>query len=243
MLKTITAESKPGPFLNVNEDAQDFDTYKKIYMVLDGFGGSGIGDKAVTDLKQQIKAEYGASQKDLDKTLSFFYSPRYLLEANILLNLLHKYNYELWLQNQNLSITQRAGAAGIFMVESEKVLSLCSIGNCRSFLIRDGAIFPLSLSDSTAMFSSVGHSSKGQLPLSGIGLFKHPNFQVTEVSLKNDDIIIALTDGAFSHLQDEEIKSLVLNYRKSAKQRVVDLFTLANKRGNLDNQTILLLEY
>ena len=43
-LKTFSAESSPGPFLQVNEDAYDFDLINEVFLLLDGFGGSGVGD-------------------------------------------------------------------------------------------------------------------------------------------------------------------------------------------------------
>ena len=38
-LKSIVAKSHQGPFLQVNEDAYDFDLEHKLYMLFDGFGG------------------------------------------------------------------------------------------------------------------------------------------------------------------------------------------------------------
>ena len=92
-LKTFSAESSPGPFLQVNEDAYDFDLINEVFLLLDGFGGSGVGDVCVTNLKQNIKSFYTKFCADPDATMPFFYSPKYLLEGNAIVNsLLHAHD-------------------------------------------------------------------------------------------------------------------------------------------------------
>lgn len=42
-LKSYAAKTHQGPYLEINEDGYEFDFENELYMILDGFGGSGIG--------------------------------------------------------------------------------------------------------------------------------------------------------------------------------------------------------
>ncbi|MCK6596381.1 MAG: hypothetical protein L6Q33_14370, partial [Bacteriovoracaceae bacterium] len=55
MLKRVSYISHQGPYLNINEDLVDVDVDLNLYTVLDGFGGSNIGDLAAAELKDVIK--------------------------------------------------------------------------------------------------------------------------------------------------------------------------------------------
>ena len=57
-LKAYAAQTHQGPYLQVNEDGYDFDFDHELFMIFDGFGGSGVGDKAVDKLKQDIRYFY-----------------------------------------------------------------------------------------------------------------------------------------------------------------------------------------
>ena len=85
-LKIFSAETHQGPYLNINEDGCDYDFSNNIYMILDGFGGSGVGDKVVREIKDNIKRFYTQIASDINATMPFFYSPKYLIEGNALIN-------------------------------------------------------------------------------------------------------------------------------------------------------------
>ena len=53
-LKEYVALSSQGPFLQINEDMVDVDLSNNLFMLLDGFGGSGVGDKG----SQKYQARY-----------------------------------------------------------------------------------------------------------------------------------------------------------------------------------------
>ena len=46
-LKSYSARTDSGPFLQVNEDDHDVDLINNLFLIFDGFGGSNVGDKAV----------------------------------------------------------------------------------------------------------------------------------------------------------------------------------------------------
>ena len=137
-LKSLSAHSDQGPFLEINEDTYDFDLDNNLYMLLDGFGGVGVGDIAITALKENIKKFYTQISEDPDATLPFFFSPKYLIEGNALINaMLYSHNL-LVKDNMSKEVAHRAGASGIFMSKSESIMTLASVGNCTSYLYRKG---------------------------------------------------------------------------------------------------------
>src|SRR5690606_26071283 len=85
-LKAFAAQTHQGPYLQVNEDGYDFDFENELFFILDGFGGSGIGDRTVEKLKQEIKSYYTQISDDPNATMPLYYNPRNLLEGNAILN-------------------------------------------------------------------------------------------------------------------------------------------------------------
>ena len=85
-LINFAAQTDQGPFLNVNEDGFSYDLDNELFLVLDGFGGNGRGDKCVVDLQENLKKFYCNFVIDRNATLPFYYSPRYLPEGNAIIN-------------------------------------------------------------------------------------------------------------------------------------------------------------
>ena len=243
-LKSFTAQSDQGPFLQINEDAYDFDLENNLFMVLDGFGGVGAGDVAVNKLKENIKKFYTDISSDPDCTLPFFYSPKYLVEGNALVNaMLYSHNF-LMKENASKEVAVRAGASGLFAALGESVLTLSAVGNCTAFLYRKGKFQKIFHEDSFGLLSSDHYDAHlKSMPLSGFGLFPDLYYQVKEVRVMDGDLIVLMTDGVYARVDEDEIKAIVSDPKLIQKQKILDLFGLSNKRGNLDNQTTMILEF
>lgn len=100
------------------------------------------------------------------------------------------------------------------------------------------------MEDSFSLLSSDNYDAHlKSMPLSGFGLFPDLYYQVKEVRVSEDDLVVLMTDGVYSRLDEDEIKAVVANPKMTQKQKVIDLFELSNKRGNLDNQTAMILEF
>ncbi|MCT4642223.1 MAG: protein phosphatase 2C domain-containing protein [Bacteriovoracaceae bacterium] len=243
-LKRLNAHSHQGPFLQINEDAYNFDNEVGIYMLLDGFGGSGIGDVAVSKLKTSIAKAYTSIADDLDSTLPFFYSPKNLLEVNALINSLLACHKELYEENIKKEVPYRAGASGIFIAKSDNLLGLVSIGNCRAYLLRNSSISKIFEEDSFNFISDENNQlSTRTIPTAAIGLYNDLYYQVKEVRIKPSDKILCFTDGIYGNLSSEEIKNIILNENIKMNERVKKLVDLSNERGNFDNQSALILEF
>ena len=243
-LKSFVAESDQGPFLQINEDAYDFDIENNLFMVFDGFGGVGIGDVTVNKLKENMKKFYTKVAEDPDSTLPFFYSPKYLIEGNALINAMLFTHSSLMKDNLVKEISERGGASGIFAAKADSILTLTSVGNCSAYLCRKGSLKKVFIEDSFNFLSNDeydGHLKT--MPMSGFGLFPDLYYQVKEVRIFEGDIIILMSDGAYGRLSEDEIKSVISNPKLSHKEKISELFSLSNSRGNLDNQTTMILEF
>jgi serine/threonine protein phosphatase PrpC len=243
-LKSFTAQSDQGPFLQINEDAYDFDLENNLFMVLDGFGGAGSGDIAVNKLKENIKKFYTDISSDPDCTLPFFYSPKYLIEGNALVNAMIYSHNALMRSNASREVATRAGASGLFAALGESILTLSAVGNCTAFLYRKGKFQKIFLEDSFSLLSTDNYDAHlKSMPLSGFGLFPDLYYQVKEVRVASGDLVVLMTDGVYSRVEEDEIKAIVSNPSAIQKEKILELFALSNKRGNLDNQTTMILEF
>lgn len=243
-LKSYAAKSHQGPYLQVNEDAIEVDLLQKIYMVFDGFGGSNVGDKAVDFLKDNIKKFYGKIGGDPDATLPFFYSPKYLLEGNALLNSMHYAHSLLKKENSSKPMHERGGASALVITEADNLVTVASTGNLSAWSYRRGKLSPLVLPDSMENLARDSHEKTYYTtPLSAFGLFDDLHVKVVEFRPIEGDKLIVMTDGAYARLDGEELKYIVDGKQSSDLDRIQEIFGVVNSRGNLDNQTCLLLNF
>lgn len=243
-LVNFSAQSHQGPFLEVNEDGYDFDFNENLFMMFDGYGGNGIGDKCVEVLKTQIKSFYKNFVIDRNATLPFYYSPKFLMEGNALINAALLAHNNLFKNNQLKDVGARAGASGILINKFESILTILMTGNCRAYLIKKGKIINLFTEDGLNFLTQdIYNSHLKNVPLSGFGLFPDLHYQVKEVRVSPGDKIVTLTDGVYSRLDEEEITAAILKPTVNIKTKIQELFHLSNNRGNLDNQTCMIIEY
>lgn len=243
-LKSYGMNTHQGPHLNLNEDFVEVDLANNLYMVIDGFGGSNIGDKAAMLIRDTLKRSYTKIANDPDSTLPFFFSHKYLIEGNALINALHLAHKNIVRDNETKAMNNRGGGSVLCAALAENILTLVSTGNCGAYLYRKGhltcEIIPDSLiSLSRDRFSSYLHT----VPMSGVGLFEDLHYQVKELKIAGGDIIILLTDGVYARLEESEIKYTVEKNLEGELEIITELFKLANERGNLDNQSALVLQF
>lgn len=243
-LKSYAAQTHQGPHLAVNEDDIDIDLSNKLYLLLDGFGGAGIGDKATKESKETIKTFYTRISSDPDSTLPFFYSYKYLIEGNALINAFHCSHSKILKTNSSLEMSERGGCSVLGVAQSENVLSFVSTGNCVAYLLRNGSIATVCVPDILGSMQEIETSNTFQsFPLSGIGLFPDLYLTTKEVKVQNGDLIILMTDGIYCRTSPKEVRALVEQNDIPFNKKISELFNIANTRGNLDNQSAILLKY
>lgn len=243
-LKAYAAQTHQGPYLQVNEDSYDFDFENDLFMVLDGFGGSGIGDRAVEKLKAEIKSFYTNISDDPNATMPLYYNPKNLLEGNAILNSMMNAHQNLMKANAEKAVNQRAGASALVAVRSESVLVLVGVGNCCAYHFRQGKLSKVIMEDTLQYLAKDQFDLRFRTsPMSAFGMYPELTYQMREVRLAEGDKIVLLTDGVYAYLSEEEILYNLNRSAPDAQERVNSLLKLSNSRGNLDNQTAVILEF
>ena len=139
-LKKYGGRTHQGPILNVNEDFFEVDIVNNLYMIFDGFGGIGRGDRCVQFLKSRIGSFFADKVRDPDSTMPFEFNPELLLEANLLVNACYMAHSQVYKSNQQVELSSRAGASGIVAAHDGTIMSMLAIGNCRCLLLRRGEV-------------------------------------------------------------------------------------------------------
>lgn len=243
-LKSYGMQSHQGPHLNLNEDLVDADLVNNLFMLVDGFGGSNIGDRAAMMIRDTLKRSYTKIAVDPEATLPFFYSHKYLIEGNALINAFQTAHQNVNRDNEKKNLDNRGGGSVIAAAVAENILTLVSTGNCVAYLYRKGHLSIEVLPDSLASLSRDSYQSYlHSVPMSGIGLFEDLHYSVRELKVTEGDVLIMLTDGAYSRLNMEEIKYIVETNLESELDAIKELFRLSNDRGNLDNQSAVILQF
>jgi PPM family protein phosphatase len=243
-LRGYAAETHQGPYLQINEDGYDFDFDNDLFMVLDGFGGSGIGDRAVDKLKQEIKTFYTQISDDPNATMPLYYDPKNLLEGNSILNAIINAHNNLFKSNNEKPINQRAGSSALVAVRAESLLVVVGIGNCCAYHFRNGKLSKIISEDTLQYLAKDQFLSRFRTsPMNALGMYPEIGFQVKEVRLAESDKVLILSDGVYPFLNEEELHYALNQSNLDAQEIVNNLLKLSNARGNLDNQTAMILEF
>lgn len=243
-LKSYHAKTDQGPYLNLNEDAVEVDLANGLFMIFDGFGGGGVGDQAVSLVKDSIKNFYTKVGQDPEATMPLFYSHQYLIEGNALINAMKIAHSQLTNKNTSLGMDKRGGVSAVCVSLSDSLATLASVGNCMAVLFRRGKT-RLVANPQNFELLSMDHYEKEFLtaPISAFGLFEDLHIQLSELRLAKGDMLVLLTDGIYGRLETSEIMDVLNDKSMVVQDRVEEVFSLANNRGNLDNQSILILNF
>jgi serine/threonine protein phosphatase PrpC len=243
-LKAYAAQTHQGPYLQINEDVYDFDFENELFMVADGFGGSGIGDRAVDKLKNEIKSYYTQISDDPNATMPLYYNPRNLLEGNAILNSMMSAHQNLLRANSEKPVNQRAGASALVAVKAESLMVLVGVGNCCAYHFRKGVLSKVIVEDTFQFLSKDQFEPRFRTtPMNAFGMYQELGYQLKEVRLAEGDKIILLTDGVYAQINEEELLYTLNKSSPDANERVNSLLKLSNSRGNTDNQTAMILEF
>lgn len=242
-LKSYSMVSNQGPYLQLNEDSVESDLVNGLFFVIDGFGGANIGDRAVTKIKEDLKKFYSNIGGDPDSTLPHFYSARYSIESNAMINSIYYSHHFLRDENSKKPMSERAGASVLMAALTDNLVSLVGVGNCRAILLRGGNIKEVCSPDNMELVCGDFYDRQFHtMPNSALGLYDDFSFMAKEIRIQADDMVVMMTDGAYSRISDDELKQ-ILTKPVRHNQKIDDIFHLVNSRGNMDNQSVIVLEF
>ncbi len=246
-VKRYYANTSQGPYLNINEDQCLCDLENQLYMVIDAFGGAGIGDRAANLVREQLKSFYIKTTEDSDATMPFYFNFHYNLELNALVNALICSHRLLLRDNEEKKIAQKAGVSGIFACQSKGILNVLSVGNVFCYLLRKDKLIRIFAHEHDFSLLNGGEDLDplaSKVPYSALGMYYQLDYSVKEVKVQDGDTVLLATDGALDRLDIHQIQRILLNSKSdNLMSGVQSLFSSNNSNGNKDNQSAIILEY
>jgi PPM family protein phosphatase len=214
--------------------------------VADGFGGFSLGEIASKITINQVEKFYKLGEfRQMFEEAEFLEPERVIQQLYTRIN--HVVRTLIEKENQNIGCSL---VSGFFFKDQAYV---ASIGNCRAFLIRNGAIKRITEnpsgggSDSGSDYFKSGDdltTSGSKLKIlqnslgSGIGL----KADVVNTNMQNGDIYLFCSDGVYSQVREDELLMLAREY--PVMQGLCNaIIEKANLNGGKDNSTVVALRF
>jgi protein phosphatase len=236
----------------VNEDSFLVAPDSHLYAVCDGMGGHNAGEVASRMAIEALGTfvERSAVEKEitwpwgLDANLSF--------DANRLKTAVRLANSEVFRSADSREELAGMGTTVVAALVSGNVMTLCSAGDSRCYLVRDGALQQLTQDDSwvsAALGEGILNSDDVERhPLrnvitKAVGARDSIELETQEHTLQAGDVALLCSDGLHGMVSDEEISGLLLGDLTSLEEVSTSLIEAANEAGGRDNVTAVLLRY
>ncbi len=125
-------------FFPKSEDATFCNRERGIFVVADGFGGPKDGLEAAELACQSIREFLEKEAGDVEATLPFVIRKDFSLAGNVLFNAIIHANKKLIARNKKKHAFEKGGASVLAGYLDGDLAALATVGNCRSFLMREG---------------------------------------------------------------------------------------------------------
>jgi formylglycine-generating enzyme required for sulfatase activity/serine/threonine protein phosphatase PrpC len=177
-----------------------------LYIVADGQGGGGRGQMlAQYAARRAMHAYFNNNEPDLGLRLR---------------DALNDANADLMAYGQQRPELVKIGVSLVAAIMRGEQMHVASIGDCRAYLIREGAIRRIThdhtlvqqLLDEGAIHPDDAHDHpRKDVILRMLGSQEHPAIDVFDERLHPDDALVLATNGLGHVLEDEDIASIVAN--------------------------------
>lgn len=202
-----------------------------LLIVADGIGGAQVGDTAANfAVRTAVDHYYGdPRQLALDR----------LLQAAVEMANTSVYNYV-----SNSPAIQQAGCTMTAAVVHGAELVIAHVGDSRAYLLRKGALYPLTSDHNVAQMLATGQTPPGGQPLAGnvltrsLGAAPTVAVDVNRFPLEAGDTVMVCSDGLHGVLSDDDIKKVL--GRTTPEKAAGKLIDLANAQGGPDNISVVI---
>jgi len=205
-----------------------------LFVVSDGFGGKGPGEKAAKLACESVGRFLEKEARDRDATLPFVLKPYYSLAGNVLLNAIVYANSRIISEFKKNKSNGRGGASVCAGFLDHHVFAFASFGTCSVELIRDGVkkeiVTPRSYARLLDPTGGLDQHPSYQFPVVALGLLEDIEPEIYEMHVEPGDWIILRTDGG------------VLN-SDSTKEYVAQLEDPAQSIGSQDNGALVAIRF
>lgn len=242
----VAGRSDVGRVRPSNEDHFGYDEGLGVFVVCDGMGGHAAGEVA--------------SQIAVDTVLSFFRERRpnvqedaYLedapLGARLLAEAVKKANDAILGYAEEHKNTSGMGTTLVAARFCDGIFSIANVGDSRIYLFREGQLLQLTEDHSLVMeqvrrgmitVEQARRSSAQNIITRALGTDESTLPDLGEFPAQGGDILLLTTDGVLRHVEDSEIRSILLQL-PSLKAACDTLIDAANEAGGEDNSTCMLI--
>ncbi|GJQ32391.1 MAG: hypothetical protein HBSAPP04_12300 [Ignavibacteriaceae bacterium] len=228
--------SDVGKVRQANEDY--FGTYKgdfgELFIVCDGMGGYKGGRVASTTAVEAMKKHFESVKSSADMRIELF-------------NALKAADRDITMKaNEDIELG-RMGSTAVVVLISGNRLFFAHIGDSRIYRVRDGEIERLTrdhslvqemVDNSIITEEQAEHHPQRNVILRSLGPNgnSEPQVDPRDEVLFKDDVLVLCSDGLTGHVEDREIRDIVLKY--GPVEACEKLVALANDRGGKDNITV-----
>lgn len=230
-----------GRVRNNNEDnliVNESDNYL-LCVVADGMGGHNAGEVAskiaVDSINEYFIAELDKGQIKI---------PRFIIES---INFANKVIYDQASSKDEFS-GMGTTVTMVVIDKNENIAYIGNVGDSRTYQINKNYIKQVT-DDHTFVQELV---KKGEITdkeakrhcdrnviTRAVGSEKNIITDIFEIELKHDDKLLLCSDGLTSHLNDEEILSIVEKYNEDSIEHLINS---ANENGGTDNITVIIID-
>jgi PPM family protein phosphatase len=243
--------TNPGRKRARNEDLPVSDAELGLFLVIDGMGGHARGDVASQLIGETVHQFIKDTADDREKTWPFAFDPHVSYNWNRMTTAVTMADSILAQRIQENEQLRGMGATmtGALIGGDSAVIS--HVGDCRTYLIRDGQIEQLT-QDHSWVAEQVRNGAMDRLeakrhPMRNVvtravaGLEENFRIDVRELPMQSGDRLLLCSDGLHGLTADEELLEYV-NRSETDPQAACDaLVALANERGAPDNVTVIIV--
>ena len=242
----MAGRSDVGRVRPSNEDYYGYDERLGIFVVCDGMGGHAAGEVA--------------SQIAVDSVLSYFrervppvQKDEYLedapLGARLLAEAVKKANDAILGYAEEHKNTSGMGTTLVAARFANGVFSIANVGDSRIYLFREGQLMQITEDHSLVMeqvrrgmitLEQAKRSTAQNIITRALGTDESTLPDLGEFPAQNGDILVLTTDGVLRHVDDAEIRSILLQL-PSLQAACDTLVDAANEGGGEDNSTCVLI--
>jgi len=236
-----------------NEDFGVANTDLGLFLVVDGMGGHARGDVASQVVGESIQKFVAATAgANHETTWPFVFDPGLSYNANRMKAAVGMANMELAQRvNEDEQLRGMGATMASALVDGESAV-ISNVGDCRTYLIRDGSIVQL-----TADHSWVAEQVRNGLinegdakrhPLRNLvtravsGADEQVEVDVREMPVQANDRLLVCSDGLHGILSDADLLAHVTAHADNPQAACESLVALANERGAPDNVTVVIAQ-
>ncbi len=233
-------KSDVGQVRKANEDYFGYynGSFGELFIVCDGMGGYKGGKVASTTAVDAIKKHFEGMKSGTDLRMELF-------------NSLKLADKEITIKAEEDPELGRMGSTAVVVLINNNHLYFAHIGDSRIYRIRDEEIERLTrdhslvqeMVDSNIITEDQAeHHPQKNVILRSLGPNgnSEPQVDPRDEVLFKDDYIVLCSDGLTGHVEDREIREIVL--KNSPVEACNKLVNLANERGGKDNITVQVIK-